>query len=180
MKATTTLVWMTLALTLVPGAFAQATLGAPLPALTARSGDGQVLSPNQMKDHVVVLYYETKELKELNREAKVELAKVYDGLPERARALVFRLPLVDASSAFWPITSIWESNLVKNSKIEGLTIYGDWDASARKALGFSENEAYVVVTDRLGVVRWVQKGRLSSSDIQKLETLLTTLTGPSR
>jgi predicted transcriptional regulator len=135
--------------------------GAHLPSFTVRTGEGKTISSDSLAGKYVVIFYEPKEKTDLNRPIKTRLNVLYDSLHSPIKEQVVRFPVVDCSWAFWPFTGIWESELEKNAKREGMDIWGDWNGAFRREFGFEENEIYLVIIDNHGTVLFCQKGKLN-------------------
>jgi hypothetical protein len=155
------------------GVFAQVSNGSPFPVFSLKTGGGKILHSADLAGKYVVMFYETKEKKDLNREIKNRLNRLYDGLGPAQRDQVVRLPVIDCTWAFWPFTAIWESEMEKNAKIEKMDIWGDWNGSLRKEFGFLENEIYTLIIDDGGTVRFLEKGVLTQGQMIQAEALIT-------
>ena len=130
-------------------------------AFEVESGDGQKLSHRDLTGGVAVIMYERKEDVEKNRplkDALNRLAKRQAGRAARWKAV----PIVDTSSDNFITRPIWRRQLRKNSAKEGLTIYGDWDGTAAKALQVDRRDVNVLVTDSKGTVRYASVEKLSN------------------
>jgi predicted transcriptional regulator len=152
-------------------------VGQTIGAFSARSGDGLNLNSSDLKGKIIVLFYETKDNKELNREAKDQLNALYDEQNVKTREMIIRLPIIDCSKAAWPFTGIWEDQLIKNSGKSGFTVYGDWDGSVKALFSFADKEAYVLIIDQKGIIRFSEKGLLNQTKIDKAKEILVSLTG---
>jgi predicted transcriptional regulator len=123
---------------------------------------------------VAVIFHETREVAEKNRELKEALKKLGrdDSRPPGTLAAV---AVADCSGAFWPFTRIWRSKLIENSKKEGLTIYGDWDGTMRSDYGMKSNESNVIVVDGTGIIRYSKAGKITGQGINELQDILKKL-----
>jgi len=86
------------------------------------------------------------------------------------------LPVIDCTSASWLTRKVWEMNLVKNSKKENVTIYGDWDGRMKTDYGIKVGMSNVIITDRKGYIRFTKAGQLNNRDIHQIKTLIRRLT----
>jgi len=150
--------------------------GLKAPQFNIESGDGKVLSLNQLQGKTVVVIYESKDVIEQNRPFKDELAVLLNG-SEVLKAKTTVLSVIDCSSASWITKKVWKSNLVKNSKKETLTVYGDWDGSMSADYKMEDGKSNIVIIDRAGIVRYFKSGRLSSNEINQCKELIQKLAG---
>ncbi len=128
-----------------------------------------------VKGKIVVIFYETKEVAEKNRKLKTQLNLSYHELADSQKSFVVRLPVINCSSAFWPVTVIWKSKLRENSLREGLTIYGDWDGNLLSAYRLKDRESNVVIIDRQGIIRYFASGTIENDEVAKIQDLLKEL-----
>jgi len=147
-------------------------LGKEAPFFKVISGDGKELTLDMVQGKVVVIFYETKEVAEKNRELKKSLGKFFRQQKTDIASLLTPVSVIDCSAAFWPVTRIWKSKLVENSKREGVTIYGDWDGSMRSDYRMQENESNIVVLDTAGRVRYFKSGKVETAGIDEIKELL--------
>ena len=84
-------------------------VGIDAPFFNIRSGDDEQLTLDIVKGKIVVIFYETKDVSEKNRKLKSELNKSYHELTDTQKTSIVRLPVINCSSAFWPISEIWKS-----------------------------------------------------------------------
>jgi len=124
-------------------------LGKKAPFFKVKSGDDKELTLDMLKGNVAVIFYETKETVEKNRTLKEALKKLGRDEDYPSGRLV-AVAVVNCSGAFWPLTRIWRSKLVENSKKEGLTIYGDWDGKMSLDYRLKPDESNVIVVDSEG------------------------------
>jgi predicted transcriptional regulator len=150
-------------------------VGREAPPFKVRSGDGLNIDLGAVRGKVVVIFYETRDVVEKNRMLKKELNAFYDGQSEKVKASIVRLPIVDCSRAVWPLTGVWERNLARKSKDEGLTIYGDWDGRMSEAYGMKADDSNVVIVDRKGIVRLLRSGEVTLEKFGEITLLLHAL-----
>jgi predicted transcriptional regulator len=86
-----------------------------------------------------------------------------------------RLPVINCSSAFWPISEIWKSKLREDTKKEGLTVFGDWDGKMLSAYRMKEKESNFVIVDKKGIIRYFFSGKIEDNEIAKIKGLLKEL-----
>ncbi|MFH1684330.1 MAG: YtfJ family protein [Candidatus Margulisiibacteriota bacterium] len=154
-------------------------LGSKAPFFKVKSGAGEELTQEMIKEKVIVIFYETKDVVERNRQLKNELNKFYDEQPDAVKKNIVRLPIINCSGAFWPFSLIWESSLKENSKKEGLTIYGDWNGKVFSNYMMKDNESNVAVIDKKGMLRYIAFGKIEAEEINKIKELLRGLARPS-
>ena len=147
----------------------------PAPVFNIKSGAGDVLTLNDVKGKVLIIFYETKEVKEKNRMAKDELNLFYYQQEEWIKALVLRLPVINCSAAIWPLTGIWRSKLRENSEKEKMIVYGDWDGSMEADFNMKSEDCNVVLVGRKGMIRYFQSGALNNEAISEIKEILKKL-----
>jgi peroxiredoxin len=149
--------------------------GVKAPFFRVKSGTGEEVTLDSTRGRVITIVYETKDVVEKSRNLKRELNRCYDELSDDLRKSIVRLPVINCSSAFWPITEIWKSKLRENSAKEGLTLYGDWDGSMSSKYKMKDNETNVVIIDKKGMIRYFEQGKLGDDEIYRIKSLLTGL-----
>lgn len=150
-------------------------VGEKAPFFKVESGGGETLTLDMIRGKVLIVFYETKEVKEKNRKAKDELNTFYAQQVNWVKELVVRLPVINCSSAGWPFTGIWKSKLKKNSEKEGMTIYGDWDGKMYSDYRMKDNESNVMLIDKKGMLRYFTSGMINGKDIGKIKDILKEL-----
>ncbi len=149
--------------------------GVKAPFFRVKSGAGEEVTLDSTRGRVVAIVYETKDVVEKSRNLKRELNRCYDELSLDLRKSILRLPVINCSSAFWPITEIWKSKLRENSAKEGLTLYGDWEGSMFSKYKMKDNETNVVIIDKKGIIRYFEQGKFADDEIYRIKSLLTEL-----
>jgi len=150
-------------------------IGTDAPFFRVKSGEDKELTLDMIKGKAIVIFYETKDVVEKNRQLKDELNKFYNDQPKTVKELIVRLPIINCSGAFWPFTGIWKSKLRDNSKKEGITIYGDWDGKMFSDYKMKDNESNVAVIDKKGMIRYIAPGKVEDEEINKIKELLEEL-----
>jgi len=140
------------------------------PDFTVTSGNGETISLDSLMGKVIVLIYEKKEAVKETRPLKDLLYKIYWSKSEKKRKEIVRLPVIDCSAAFWPVTTIWKKKLVDNSKKEGMTIFGDWDGKMRKNYNLKDKNSTILIIDKKGVIKYIASDDLCSS--KEIKTIL--------
>jgi len=136
------------------------------------SGDGKHLNSSHLSEMITVLFYETKDNTELNRQAKNQLNELFSSLSDIEQEKVMRLSVIDCTRASRLSIGIWKRQLLKNSKLEGIDIYGDWDGEMKDFFSFERDEAYLVIIDQKGLIRFFEKGQLNQKKIEESKNLL--------
>lgn len=167
------LIILTLRVVLIAVSFGEGLkIGTKAPSFEVKSGDNKILTLDMIKGKIIVIFYETKDVVEKNRQLKDELNKFYNEQPDTVKELIVRLAVIDCSSAFWPFTEIWKSKLKENSKKEGITIYGDWDGKMKSSYKMKGEESNIVIIDRSGIIRYFASGKVNVDEIDKIKELL--------
>lgn len=151
---------------------AQTTIGSTINSFSIETGDGKKMVSSDLSGRLTVLFYETKDNKELNRLLKTRLNTLFNSLDDNDKKNIIRLPVIDCSGAFWPFTNIWKKQLVENSKIEEMDVYGDWDGNMKKKFLFEDNEVYFVIIDQKLAVCFFEKGKLNQNKIDQAVNVL--------
>lgn len=147
-------------------------IGTVAPFFRVKSGEDKELTLDMIKGKVIVIFYETKDVVEKNRQLKDELNKFYNDQPKTVKELIVRLPIINCSSAFWPFAGIWKSKLNENSKREGITIYGDWDGKMFSDYKMKDKESNVLIIDKKGIIRYTVFGKVEDKEISEIKELL--------
>lgn len=143
------------------------------PAFKVSSGDNKELSLDDLKGKVVVIFYETKDTKEKNRQLKDELNKFYDAQPDSLKESILRIPVINCKGVIF--TGAWKDSLKQNSQKEGLTIYGDWDGKMFSAYGIPDNESSLIIVGKDGIIKYSFSGRIDEKDFSRIKDLLIEL-----
>lgn len=150
-----------------------AAIDSPAAGFKVISGTGEELSLADIKGKVTVIFYETKDTKEKNRELKNELNKFYDAQSDADKKDIRRIPIINCAGVFF--TEMWKKELRANSKKEGMAIYGDWDGSMASSYGFKADDSNLVIIDKSGMIRYIYTGKVEDRQIQSIKELLSRL-----
>jgi len=153
--------------------------GQPAPAFQVKSGDNQPLTLDMVKGKVIVLFYENKDVVKKNKELKNQLKKYYQDAPAALQNQVFRLVVINCTSAILPTLPIWKSKLREGSRKEGLTIYGDWDGNMLSSYRMASEDSNFLIIDHNGIVRYATTGLVPSERIPEIKDLLKQLVSAS-
>jgi len=159
----------------MPPTAAGSPVGKEMPGFSIASGKEETLTDRMVRGHVLVLFYESKETTEKNRELKKFLNAFYSSQSREVQRIVFRLPVINCKSAVWPITGVWKSSLRKHTKKEGYTIYGDWDGRMAINYGFRQDDTNLMIIDKKGIIRFFKSGFIDQSQYNGIRKLLTEL-----
>jgi len=142
---------------------------------SVESGDGKKLSSINLSGMITVLFYESKDNIEVNRPAKEQLNRLYYSLNELERKHILRLPVIDCTEASRLFHGIWNKQLVKNSEIEEVDVYGDWEGGLKEALSLNSNGSYLIIFDQSGRICFWEEGQVSEDKIIMAEEILQRL-----
>jgi hypothetical protein len=149
--------------------------GAIAPFFKVSSGDGQVLTLEDIKGKATGIFYETTDVVKQNMQLKEELGKYYKTQPESARKLIVRLPVINCSGVFLPLRGIWRSEFRKHSALEGIAIYGDWTGRMFADYAIQSGVSNVFLVDKKGIIRYYASGRIQGKEIDKVVNLFKKL-----
>jgi peroxiredoxin len=166
-----------LALAALPQNFteAYAASGKLAPPFQVESGDNQKLTLDNILGKVVVLFYENRHTANKNNELKSELKSLYRSQPATIKKEIFPLVVVDCSKASMPTRSLWKSKLSQHSRINGLTIYGDWNRKMLMDYRMQGNDSNFMIIDKKGIIRYSTSGQIFTGQFQEIKDLLTCL-----
>jgi hypothetical protein len=150
------------------------TSGKPAPNFLVESGDNHKLTLNMIRGKVIVLFYESRQVLKKNHDLKQELTQFYRAQPANLKKEVFRLVVIDCSSA-WPATPMWKTKLREHSGKEGFRIYGDWTGRMLADYHLKAEETNFLIIDKQGVIRYAAAGKIDPGQIEKIKALLLTL-----
>jgi len=140
------------------------------PAFKVMSGDNEELRLDDLKGKVAVIFYETKDTIEKNRQLKDELNRFYDAQPDNIKKLILRVPVINCKGVIF--SDIWKNNLKQSSKKEGLRIYGDWDGKMFSSYRVKDKESNLIIIGRDGAVKYSFTGKVEEKDFGKIKNLL--------
>jgi predicted transcriptional regulator len=149
--------------------------GKPAPPFVVESGDNQKLTRDMILGKVVVLFYESRQAIDINDELKEALKCLYRAQPANIQQEIFRLVVIDCSEAVLPTVPIWKSKLSENSRLQGFTIYGDWNRKMLADYGMQGNDSNFLIIDKHGIIRYSGVGKIASSQIPRIKELLSSL-----
>jgi alkyl hydroperoxide reductase subunit AhpC len=169
----TLLVWAAL-LAMPPFSLAQGIgPGAAAPFFRVVSGDDKEFTLAGIKDKAAIIFYETRESKEVNRPLKEELNKFLTELPDIFNRQAVRLAVINCQGVI--CTGIWKQALRENSLKEGLVIYGDWDGKMAQDYGMKSEDSNFLIIDKKGTVRYFVRGQVGRDKFGEIKNLLRRL-----
>jgi alkyl hydroperoxide reductase subunit AhpC len=137
------------------------------------SGNNEELTLDDIKGKVVIIFYETEATAERNRKLKNKLNEFYDAQPDSVKKVILRLPVINCAGVFF--TGAWKNELKERSKMEGITIYGDWDGKMSCAYSIKDKESNLVIIDKNGIIKYHSAGKVGDKDIEIIKDLLALL-----
>ena len=149
--------------------------GAQAPFFRVISGEGKVLTLEDIKGKAVGIFYETTDVVRQNIQLKEELGGYYDGQPEPVKNMIMRLPVINCSKVFRPLAGIWRAQFRKHSKKEGIIIYGDWNGRMFSDYNIQDGVSNVFLIDKKGSIRYYAAGTLDAKERGRIISLLKTL-----
>jgi predicted transcriptional regulator len=149
--------------------------GRPAPPFVVESGDNQKLTRDMILGKVVVLFYESRQVIDKNDALKDELKCLYRAQPANIKQEIFRLVVIDCSDAILPTKPIWKSKLSEHSRLQGFTIYGDWDRKMLADYGLQRNDSNFLIIDKHGIIRYSGTGKIDPGQFPKIKDLLYSL-----
>ncbi len=145
-------------------------IGDPAPYFKVLSGEREPLTLDGIRGKVAVLFYETKDTKEINRGLKKRLNDFFRGQPLSVKKEIVRAGIINCRGVLF--RGAWEQELRHNSLKEGITVYGDWDGKVSGDYGFAEDESNFIIIDKKGIVRYRQRGRVNDNDAAGIVDLI--------
>lgn len=154
---------------------AEIKIGDVSPFFAVKSGDGKYLTLDDLKGKIVIMFYETRDAVDENKELKKELNGFYDAQSGDIKQKVVKVAIIDCSEAYWPFTIIWKKKLIGCSREKSLTIYGDWDGEMKKAYGFHSGKSNFVILDKAGRVKFFQVEKIARNQFQNIKKFISEL-----
>lgn len=147
--------------------------GSPAPYFKVLSGEKEALTLDNIRGKVAVLFYESKNAIERNRNLKIYLNIFYAAQSPSVKKDIVRAGIINCRDVLF--RGFWEKELRDNSLKEGIIIYGDWDGKMSVAYRAAENESSVIIIDRKGIIRYYVSGPVRDEDIAGIEKLIRNL-----
>ena len=85
------------------------------PFFSIRSGDDKQLTLDMIIGKTTVIYYDSKDVVERNKNLKNEVKLFYHKNPDKIRVL----PIIDCTGAIWPFSKIYKTKLIRCQRLKG-------------------------------------------------------------
>jgi len=146
--------------------------GRSIPQFKISDGNGRVLTKASFYGKVVIGFYNDRSA--LNKNIKFEriLNNMKYAASKRKARKIFRLGVTDATSANAFSKYFWKKNLVKVSRKRGITIYGDWNGSFKRALKIPEKESTFFIIDSKGKLVYIHSGIIPENKYNYIKKLI--------
>jgi len=140
----------------------------PAPPFYVESGNGEIITDKIIKGKIVVMFYEKREITRKNAAMKDKLNEIFDRQPDNIKQAIIRLPVIDCSGVFWPVTEIWKKGLRDSSKRVGMAVYCDWSGNVSRNFGMVADESNMLILDRKSTIRYRFSGKLDENMLQEI------------
>ncbi len=147
--------------------------GIPAPYFKVLSGDSEWFSLDNLRGKVGVLFYESKNAIEQNRNLKIRLNIFYAAQPASVKGSIVRAGIINCKNVLF--RGIWEKELRDNSLKERIMIYGDWSGEMSSAYHAAEDGSTVIIIDKKGLIRYQASGPVRDEDIAGVIALVRNL-----
>jgi peroxiredoxin len=134
--------------------------GMPAPRFIVSDGNDVTLDSDSLRGKVIIGFYEGRDQIEKNKQLKAVLIKYYFDNLEGASKNGFMLSVIDASPANFITRPVWKMKFIKNTKLNRVNVYGDWDGSMKKAYGLPDDESVFIIIDKKGIIRYIYPGKV--------------------
>lgn len=142
------------------------------PPFSVETGDGKTVTSQSVKGKIVVMFYEKREVTKKNAEMKDRLNEIFDRQSDNIKQAIVRLPVIDCSHVFWPVTEIWKKGLRDNSKRVGMTVYCDWNGRVSRDFQMSTGESNILILDGQGLIRYRFAGSIDRNQLEEIKNTL--------
>jgi hypothetical protein len=170
------LAWLLIVLVLLlPGhtrAAPHRLIGKEAPYFRVEAGDGKILDATMIRGKVIVLFYETKDILPKSRPLKKALDFFYREQIKEINDQILILPVINTTSAIWPLTGFWKNAMIERSQKVGMTVYGDWNGKMSAAYRMKEDDTNLVIMDKNGIIRFFQSGVIGPEKAGVITSLL--------
>lgn len=127
--------------------------------------DDRSLTEEDLRGHVTILFYETKDGGANSRKLKDDMNSAYAVQPPALQAAMRRLGVVNAASAPTLLRPFVKTGIREASRREGVPLYIDWDGSVGEACGLKRpSGTTVALFDRKGRLRMLFDGATAQAD----------------
>jgi predicted transcriptional regulator len=139
-------------------AFIQA--GMLAPRFNVSDGNDIHLDSDSLKGKVIAGFYENRDQLEKNKPLKDVLQKYYFDNLEVSSNNVFMLSVIDASPSNFITRPVWKKKFIKNTELNRVNVYGDWDGAMKRAYGLPDDESVFILIDKKGIIRYIFPGKI--------------------
>ncbi len=154
-------------------AFAQTGMRAP--SFNVSDGNNMILNSDSLKGKVVAGFYEGRDEIEKNKQLKAVLQKYYFDNLDISSKNVFMISVIDASPANFITRPIWKKKFLKNTELNRVNVYGDWDGSMKQAYGLPDDESIFIMIDKKGIIRYIYPGKVPEKYFDGIKDLIRRL-----
>lgn len=154
--------------------FLTAVRSEPIPAspFSVESGDGKEVTEKSVKGKVVIMFYEKRNVVKKNAEMKDRLNEIFDCRSVNIQQTIVRLPIIDCSHVFWPVSEIWKKGLRDNSKRVGMMVYCDWTGNVSRDFRMVPDESNMLILDGKGIIRYRFSGKIDQDRLEEIKHTL--------
>jgi len=157
------------------GGFALIQVNTKAPDFRIMDGNDRWLTLDDLKGKVVIGFYEHRSAIEKNQRLKDELHEYKKQWSQYSEGNSFSLAVVDANEANLFSKWVWEKKFREKSRELGITVYGDWDGSMKKAYGIPAEESVFMIIDKKGILRYCYAGRVPGVKFGHIREMIRTL-----
>jgi hypothetical protein len=147
----------------------------PVSPFAVESGDGEKVTEKSVKGKVVIMFYEKRDVAKKNADMKDKLNELFDCQPVNIQRTIVRLPVIDCSHVFWPVSEIWKKGLRDNSKRVGMTVYCDWTGNVSRDFRMLPDESNMLILDDKGMIRYRFSGKIDQARLDEIKYTLDQL-----
>ena len=151
-------------------AFLQAGIRAP--RFIVSDGNNVTLDSDSLKGKVIVGFYEGRDQIEKNKQLKAVLVKYHFDNLEGSSKNGFMLSVIDASPANFITRPIWKKNFIKNTELNRVNVYGDWDGAMKRSYGMPDDESIFIMIDKKGIILYIYPGRVPEKYFDGIKDLI--------
>lgn len=149
--------------------------GSIIPDFQVESGDGSKLTREEVKDHIVFIFYDHKDTFARNNEFKTELHKEYLELSSEEQDALKIVQIIDCSEASFLNKYFYKKSMISSSRKYGFTIWGDWDGSIKRSFRFQDKGSYLLIADTLGKVIYFDEYLFELESIEEISQILNVM-----
>lgn len=155
--------------------FALIQVNTKAPDFRIMDGNDRWLTLDDLKGKVIIGFYEHRSSVEKNQRLKDELNEYKKQWSQYSEGNSFSLAVVDASEASLFSKWVWKKKFREKSRELGITVYGDWDGSMKKAYGIPAEESVFMIIDKKGILRYRYADRVPGKNFGNIRKMIRTL-----